>query len=109
MGKKRVLLKDVLSWLREAMRAAKADPGDGDGATTALSYRKLAVDITIETGGVTVVFVRTRNDGFIGGRWHYHRALTADGVIVKWEEQDLGIPTGADWLPREFVEWMRGG
>jgi hypothetical protein len=107
--KKQVVLADVLGWLREAMLAAKADPGDGEGATTALSYRELRADIAIETGGVTAIFVRTRNSGFLGGKWRTHRAITGDGVVVKWEEQDLGIPTGADWLPREFVEWMRGG
>jgi len=106
--RKQVLLADVLAWLREAMLAAEADPGDGDGTTTALSYRELKVDIAIETGGVRAVFVSTRNSEFRGGGWRYHRALTKDGVVVNWEEE-LGVPTGADWLPVEFVEWMKGG
>ena len=48
------------------MLAAKADPGDGEGTATALSYRELGVDIAIETGGVTAIFVRTRNSEFSG-------------------------------------------
>jgi hypothetical protein len=104
--KKQVVLADVLGWLRVAMQAAKADPGDGEG-TTALSYRELRADITIESGGTTAIFVRTRNGEFSGYGWRTHRAFTADGVVVKWEEQ-LGVPTGADWLPWEFIDWMRG-
>ncbi len=106
--KEKVLLRDVLAWLQAAMEAAKADPGDGEGATTALSYRELRVDIMAETGGVTAIFVRTRNSGFTGNGWRTHRAFTADGAVVKWEEE-LGIPTGADWLPEDFVSWIRGG
>jgi len=105
--KKQVVLADVLEWLREAMQAAKADPGDTGDTITALSYRELAVDITIETGGVAAIFVRTRNSGFSGGEWRYHRTLTADNVVVKWEEE-LGVPTGAEWLPWDFIDWMRG-
>jgi hypothetical protein len=104
---KKVLLADVLRWLKEAMQAAEADPGDGDGTTTALSYRELRADIAIETGGVSAVFVRTRNSNFSGCGWRTHRALTKEGVVVKWEEE-LGVPTGADWLPQEFIDWMRG-
>jgi hypothetical protein len=26
-----------------------------------------------------------------------------------WYEEDIGIPTGADWLPDGFIEWMKGG
>jgi len=106
--KKQVVLADVLGWLREAMMVAKADPGDITDTVTALSYRELRADIAIETGGVAAVFVRTRNSEFGGNGWRYHRAFTADSVMVKWEEE-IGVPTGADWLPREFVEWMRGG
>ena len=81
--KKQAVLADVLRWLRRAMEAAKADPGDGEGtATTALSYRELGVDIAIETGGVMGVFVRTRNSEFKGDGWRTHRALTANGVVV---------------------------
>jgi len=106
--KKQVVLADVLGWLRKAMEAAKADPGDGEGTATALSYRELRADIVIETGGVMAIFVRTHNSEFSGNGWRYHRAFTADSVVVKWEEE-LGVPTGADWLPQEFVEWMKGG
>jgi len=103
--KKQVVLADVLGWLREAMQTAKADPGDGGSTITALSYRQLAVDITVETGGVTTILLSTRNSEFRGGGWRYHRALTADGVVVNWE-REMGVPTGEDWLPQEFVEWV---
>jgi len=106
--KKQVVLADVLGWLRRAMEAAKADPGDGEGTATALSYRELRADIAVKTGGVATIFVRTRNSEFSGSGYRYHRALTADGVVVNWEEE-TGVPTGADWLPWEFIEWMRGG
>jgi hypothetical protein len=106
--KKQVVLADVLGWLREAMLAAKADPGDGEGTTTALSYRELKADIVIETGGVVAILVSTRNSEFRGGGWRYYRAITCDNVEVNWE-QELGVPTGADWLPWDFIEWMRGG
>jgi hypothetical protein len=105
--KEKVLLKDVLVWLGKAIEAAQADRGDEGGATTALSYRELRADIAVETGGVVGVFVRTRNSEFSGNVWRTHRAVTADGVVVKWEEE-LGVPTGADWLPWEFKDWMRG-
>ena len=101
-------LARVLHWLQEAMLAARADPGDGEGTATALSYRELRVDIVIETGGVTAILVSSRNSEFRGDGYRYHRAFTADGVVVKWE-QEMGVPTGEDWLPREFVEWMKGG
>ncbi len=104
---RKVSLKDVLAWLQAAMEAAQADPGDGKGTITALSYRELRADIAIETGGVTAIFVRTRNSEFSGSGWRYHHALTADGVVVKWE-REMGVPTGEEWLPWEFVEWMRG-
>jgi len=79
---KAATLAKVLEWLREAMLAAKADPGDGEGTATALSYRELGVYIAIETGGVMGVFVRTRNSEFKGDGWRTHRALTANGVVV---------------------------
>ncbi len=105
--KEKVLLKDVLKWLKQAMKEAERDPGDTGDTITALSYRKLKVDTAIETGGVASLFVRTHNTEFRGGEWRTHRAVTKDGVIVLWEEE-LGVPTGAEWLPWEFIDWMRG-
>jgi hypothetical protein len=107
--KKKVLLADVMRWLRKAMEAAKEDPGDAGGPTSGLSYRELRVDIGVGTGGVNFIFVRTRNTGFSGSGWSTHRNVTSDGVVVLWEEGDIGIVTGTDWLPYDFVEWMRGG
>ncbi len=106
--KRKVLMEDVLRWVRQAIRAAERDPGDSDGTTTALSYRELGVDIKVQTGGVSVIFVGTRNSGFSGNGWRTHRAITDDGAIILWEEE-LGVPTGADWLPEEFFAFMRGG
>ncbi len=108
MKEKEVLLQDVLRWLQAAMEAAKADPGDAEDAFTALSYRELRVRINVGTGNVDV-HVLTRNWGFAGNGEKVYHAITDDGVIVKWEERDRGIPTGADWLPEDFVNWMRGG
>jgi hypothetical protein len=107
MGEK-VLVKDVVRWLLAAIEAAEEDPGDTGGTTTALSYRELKADFAVHSGGITHIFVRTRNDGFSGNEWRTHRNLTSDGVVVLWEEGDVGIPTGADWLPEEFRTWMRG-
>ncbi len=106
--KEKVWLKDVLKWLRQAIKEAERDPGDTGDTITALSYRRLGADIAIETGGVSSLFVRTYNAEFRGGEWRTHRAVTKDGVIVLWEEE-VGVPTGAEWLPREFIDWMRGG
>jgi hypothetical protein len=104
----KVLLKDVLAWLREAMEAAQADLGDAGGDYTALSYRDLTTTLTATTGDV-VVYVNTRNREFTGYGEKVHRAVTYDGAEIIWREEDIGIVTGADWLPQDFVDWMRGG
>jgi GT2 family glycosyltransferase len=107
MKAKKVLLKDVLAWVRQALEAAQADLGDAGGDYTALSYRKLHVTFSAETGDVRV-HILTRNQGFAGCGERKYYAITHDGAEVVWEAQDQGIVTGADWLPREFVEWMVG-
>jgi hypothetical protein len=104
---RKVTVKDVLGWIHEAMEAAQADPGDTGGTTTALSYRELRVDFGVETGGITFIFVRTRNDGFTASGRHTYRAVTHDGAVVLWE-RELGVPTGEDWLPEAFKAWMQG-
>jgi hypothetical protein len=107
MNGKEVLLADVLKWLKEAIEAAYA-PSDSEGAITPLRYRELAVEFVVRAGDATVR-ITTHNAGYIGQEDRVHRAITHDGAKVTWEERDVGIPTGADWLPREFVEWMKGG
>lgn len=52
-------------------------------------------------------YVITRNREFAGYGGKTFYAVTHDGVEVEWRAEDEGIPTGADWLPQEFVEWMR--
>ena len=103
-----VTLAKVLEWLRAAMEAATRDLGDAEGTITALSYRELQVAINTETGGLSI-YVRTHNREFTGYAKRTHYAITSDGAEVEWREEDIGIATGADWLPREFVEWMKGG
>jgi hypothetical protein len=106
MRKKQVLLRDVIAWLRTAMEAAQQDLGDAGGDYTALSYRELRTTFAVETGNV-YVYVITRNREFAGYGEKTFYAVTHDGVEVEWRAEDEGIPTGADWLPQEFVEWMR--
>jgi hypothetical protein len=103
-----VTLNQVLKWLATALDAARNDSGDGDGATTALSYRRLLVRGTVPVDGARVLVI-TDNFGFSGDGWLRHTRITSDGAEVVWEERDIGIPTGADWLPLEFVDWMKGG
>jgi hypothetical protein len=106
--REKVLLKDVVAWLRAAMEAANRDPGDAGGDYTALSYRELRVGINTETGGLSI-YVHTRNREFTGYGEKTYYAITHDGVEVEWREEDIGIVSGSDWLPRGFVEWMKGG
>ena len=103
-----VTLADVLGWLRAAMDAARNDPGDRDGFTSALSYRKLDVTIAVNPTWPHVIVV-TSNCAFSGDFRRVHTRTTSDGVEVVWWEEDRGVPTGADWLPVEFISWMRGG
>jgi hypothetical protein len=108
MGNKKVLLKDVVAWLRAAMEAASRDPGDAGGDYTALSYRELRVAINTETGGLSI-YVHTRNREFTGYGERTYYAVTDDGAEVEWRAEDEGIVTGADWLPREFKAFMGAG
>jgi len=101
-------MRDVMDWLRAAVDAAREDPGDGDGTVTALSYRRLEFTLAASPGQVRVEVV-TWNRGFTGGGRRECGRTTADGVEVRWNADDIDIPTGADWLPREFIEWMKGG
>jgi hypothetical protein len=103
-----VTLQDVLTWLRAAMGAAREDRGNGDGTATALSYRRLEFTLAASPGQVRVEVV-TWNRGFSGGGRREYARTTDDGVEVRWNSDDQGIPTGADWLPVEFVEWMKEG
>jgi hypothetical protein len=101
-----VWLKDVLGWLQAAMEAAQRDLGDAEGTISALSYRELRVHMYVDRDS-TRVHIITRNSGFGNGEVRVHRTTTYDGVEVKWEEE-LGVPTGADWLPWDFIDWLRG-
>jgi len=105
---KKVTLAEVLAWIGQALEAARRDPGDGEGGTTAISYRELRVTFVAEPGE-SYVYVRTRNWEFSGSGEKTYRAVTDDGVEVRWYAEDIGIPTGADWLPGEFIAWMRAG
>jgi hypothetical protein len=104
--RKKVMLADVMNWLLAAFEAATEDPGDAGDTTTALRYRELRVDFAVHSGGASSVFVRTRNDGFSGSGWHTYRNITGDGAVVLWE-REMGVPTGEDWLPQGFIDWMR--
>jgi hypothetical protein len=100
-----VTLADVLRWLRDVLDAAREDRGDeGD----ALNYRRLEFTLAASPGRVRVEVVTWNREFSGGGRREYART-TDDGVEVRWNSDDQGIPTGADWLPREFIEWMKGG
>jgi hypothetical protein len=103
-----VTLATVMEWLRAAMDAARNDPGDEGGTITALSYRRLEVTFAASPGNLRVEVVTWNREFAGGGRREYSRT-TVDGVEVRWNADDLGIPTGADWLPQEFIEWMKGG
>ena len=105
--RKKVMLADVVRWLKQAMEAAQADPGDAGGDVTARSYRELRVTFVIETGNVHV-YVITRNREFAGYWKRTHYSTTADGAEVEWREEDIGVVNGADWLPTPFVKWMEG-
>jgi len=103
-----VTLADVLRWIAAAMDAAREDWGDGDGSITALSYRRLEVTFAASPGHLRVEVVTWNREFAGGGRREYGRT-TAGGVEVRWNADDAGIPTGADWLPPEFIFWMKGG
>jgi hypothetical protein len=104
-----VTLADVLGWLQAALDAAQNDQGDGDGTITALSYRRLQMSIIMIAPSYVVIKVITNNCGFSGHGTVLRERVTMDGAVVTWDERDIGIPTGADWLPEEFISWMKGG
>jgi hypothetical protein len=108
MRMKTVTLADVLRWVAAAMDAAREDHGDGEGATTALSYRRLEFTLVAGPGYVRVEVI-TWNREFAGSWRREYARTTDDGVEVRWNSDDQGIPTGADWLPEEFISWMKGG
>ena len=104
----RVTLQDVLKWIAAAMDAARNDPGDEGETITALSYRRLEVALVASPGNLRVEAV-TWNKEFVGGGRKEYGRTTVDGVEVRWNADDLGIPTGVDWLPVGFVSWIKGG
>jgi hypothetical protein len=101
-----VTLADVLGWLRAAMDTARNDQGDEGDTITALSYRRLEVALVASPGYLRIEVVTWNREFAGGGRREYSRT-TVDGVEVRWNADDLGIPTGADWLPVEFISWMK--
>ena len=44
-----------------------------------------------------------------GGRRREYGRTTVEGVDIRWNADDADIPTGAEWLPRGFISWMKGG
>jgi hypothetical protein len=102
-----VLLQDVLNWIWAALEAAREDHGDEGGTTTALSYRRLEVTLAAMPGHPRVEVV-TWNTEFTGDRRREWGRTTDDGIEVRWNDADRGIPTGADWLPWEFISWITG-
>jgi len=103
-----VTLQDVLKWVVAALDAARNDPGDEGGTITALSYRRLEVTFAASPGNLRMEVVTWNSEFAGGGRREYGRT-TVDGVEIRWNADDLGIPTGTDWLPVEFVSWMKEG
>jgi len=103
-----VTLADVLRWVAAAMNAAREDRGDEGGATTALSYRRLEVTLAAGPGHVRVEVITWNREFTGGGRREYGRT-TDDGIEIRWNSDDQGIVTGADWLPEEFISWIKGG
>jgi hypothetical protein len=107
-GMTQVTMRDVMRWLRAAFDAAREDPGDEGDTVTALSYRRLEFTLAASPGQVRVEVV-TWNRGFSGWKRREYARTTDDGVEVRWNSDDQGIPTGADWLPEGFISWMKGG
>ena len=101
-----VKFSDVWAWILNALEAAQADEGDGEGTTTALSYRYIRMRVRADCGRL-VLHVSTGNYEFSGSGVKQYVCFTADGAEVILTEGDIGIPTGSDWLPRDFVSWMK--
>jgi hypothetical protein len=102
-----IKLANVWAWIQAALEAAQADGGDGEGTTTALPYRFIRVWVRA-TCGHLVLHVSTGNYEFSGSGVKQHVRFTTDGAEIIWTEGDIGIPTGSDWLPCDFVSWMKG-
>ena len=94
---------EVWRLLEVASQNKDADPGDGGGTTTALSYRILRYG---EVEGS--ISIHTYNSGFSGHGCQLWHRTTSDRCPVVWREDDLGIVTGAEWLPEELVLWLQG-
>jgi hypothetical protein len=108
MGMTQVTMQDVMDWLLAALDAARNDPGDEGDTVTARSYRKLDVTMAVNPTWPHVIVI-TGNRAFSGDFRRVHTRTTSDGVEIVWWEEDRGVPTGADWLPEEFISWMREG
>jgi len=104
----KVTLADVLRWVAAALDAARKDREDEGDTVNALSGRRLWVSMRASPGSL-VVEVTTLNFAFSGSGSYVYDRTTADGVLVVWNERDVGVPNGADWLPSEFISWMMEG
>jgi hypothetical protein len=90
----RVTVGQVLEWIRQALEVAERDEEGGRG-------------IWIEPTPHLIFIVTYSDLDSTETQRSYHR-ITRDGVGVVWEELDIGLPTGADWLPEDFKKWLRG-
>jgi hypothetical protein len=99
---KEATLNEVIGWLMAALEAARADAGGEEG-------RRLSVTFYASSGRVDNVEVVTWNllRRPPGPRWEYGRE-TSDGAFVVWVTDPLGIPSGVEWLPEDFVRWIMG-
>jgi len=106
-------IHDVFRWLADALAKAK----EGKTRDYYLSFRELRISAEY-TGDVVRVAIGVGNRAFLGAAQQYRR-MTTDGVEVVltwyfnwdglWDDLVARIPTGADWLPEEFVRWMKEG
>jgi hypothetical protein len=102
-------IHDVFRWLADALAKAKEDKT----RDYYLSFRELRISV-VYTGDVVRVAVGAGNRAFLGAAKRYRR-MTTDGAEVVltwyfgWNDLVARVPTGADWLPEEFVRWMKEG
>jgi hypothetical protein len=89
-----VTVRQVLEWIKRALEAAEVDEEGGRG-------------IWIEPTPHSILIATYSDLGSTEENRSHHR-ITKDGVAVAWEELDIGLPTGADWLPEDFKRWLRG-
>jgi hypothetical protein len=104
-----VTMDQVLRWVAAALDAAQRDPGYGKGVATDLSCRRLEVTLSARPGAIRVEVVTWNKAEAAGAPRREYARTTADGIEVRWNATDSASPTGAYWLPVEFVEWMKGG